>query len=62
MGSARSKLLTPMNVVTTPNASSIVSKERLDLRCIAEVSRVHAQLNIMAWYYDKWKLMPGKSL
>ena len=51
-----------MNVATTPNASSILSKERLDLRCMAEVSRVHTRLNIMAWHYGKGKLMPGKSL
>ena len=51
-----------MNVATTPNASSIVSKKRLDLLCMAEVSLVHSQLNIMAWHYDKGKLMLRKSL
>ena len=51
-----------MNVATTPNASSIVSKDRLNLRCMAEGSRVHTQLYIMAWYYDKGKIMPGKPL
>ena len=51
-----------MNVATTPNASLIVSKEWLDLRCMAEVSLVHTQLNIMAWHYDKGTLLPGKSV
>ena len=51
-----------MYVATTPTASSILSKERLDLRCMAEVSGFHTLLNVMAWHYDKGKLMPGKSL
>ena len=50
-----------MNVTRTPNASSIVSKEMLDSPYMAEVSRVHTQLNFIAWHYDKVKLMPRKS-
>ena len=55
------KLTTPQNVAMTPNALSIASKDWLDLHYMAEVSRVHTQLSIMAWYYHKGELIPGKS-